>query len=276
MDKVLKSISYITLTIFISTTYVILYCFCDRAEHIHHKLFYKNITDVLIVKLNYFGGWPLITLNMEFFSPLLWVSFKYTLLFYLFLVIHKMSDDRFLNPGRDAYSITYLNRGYWGHLLCAMNFGFRHFGMLCYVYGMMAMFGFRCPTPLLRELIALYIWHGFFGWFLSRKIHISLSPFIMVRPFYLTMMFLIVIEYNLPGRTWEIINLLPIAYALWFLRVGQFQERHCGILFYDYVVPEKGDNLYDEYIRLRKEGSLVFRFKEYIKEKIGYNQEYVQ
>lgn len=253
-------------------------------ETLHEKLFYtkkvlsyNNFSGIEIIDISTnFLGIPILTLNMEFFAPLLEQGFLYGMIFLVFLSVHNLLGCTFLDPAGD--SVIHDTRP----LRVTMGIHFKHvieymFWYLCFIgafYGIMGMFLCSCPTPFLRSLIGLFIGFTTFETMIYKKTGYYLTPFVPKR-FDAILLSLIWIEYTSPGKAIEFIKILPIFYAFWFYKIGQYRERYAGIFFMSSLPPEPGDECYKEYREYKRESSLIFNVIKYVKNKVGNYQKHI-
>lgn len=248
-------------------------------EHLHQKLFYttkimsfNNFSGQELIDINTnFFGIPILTLNMEFFAPLLQEGFIYGLIFYGFLIMHNLSGYKLLDPAGD--SVTHESRPLRAtmafHCKHVMEYMFWHLVFMSAFYGLMGMFFCECPTPFLRSLIGLFVGFIIFMSVVHEKTgsNCFLSPLAPKR-FDTVLLSLIWVEYNYPGKSIEFIKILPLFYALWFYKVGQYRERHAQIFFVSNLPPAKGDECYQQYKEYKRQSSLVFNIVKYVKNKV--------
>jgi hypothetical protein len=251
-------------------------------EGIHQNLYYLGEViapratgmELFNCQKDYFLGFPLITLNMNYWAPIVWDSLKYSFIFFLFLGVHRLLGSVFLDPaGNDfiLFDSRKLRVTMAMHVWHAMHFFWWHLVWMGVTYGFFRLFSCKCPSPFLRELIALFFGMMVFEQLIHQKTGYYLTPFVPKR-FDTILLLLIWIEYEAPGKAMEFIKLMPVAYGFWIYKVGQFRERHFWIFFRSYLPPEPEDECYEAYKAYRRDQSLFFHVIKYIQGKVKKNQ----
>lgn len=251
-------------------------------EMLHKKLFdignlvapFNTGKEILNIQKDFFIGFPLITPNLDFWAPLIMQSLKYSFVFFIFLVLHRISGSVFLDPAGDSviHDRRKLGCTIPMHVFHSIGYFGWHIGYLAGIYGLMGMFGYKCPTPLLRELISLLVAFSVFGMLIHEKTGFDLTP-VFPKRFDTILLFLIFVEYQTPGKSIQFMNIIPFAYALWYYKIGQHRDRHFGIFFKNDRAPQQGDECYEAYRAHKKEVSLFFYVIEYVKSKIYNNKQ---
>jgi hypothetical protein len=263
----------------------ILYTSSFFDEGMHQKLYYFGEViapratgmELFNCQKNYFLGLPLITLNMNYWAPIVWDSLKYSFIFFLFLGAHRLLGSVLLDPAGDDYILfesRKLRTTMAMHVWHAMEFLWKHVAWMGITYGLFRLFSCKCPSPFLRELISLFFGMMMFEQLIHEKTGYYLTPFVPKR-FDAVLLLLIWVEYEAPGRAMEFIKLMPIAYGFWIYKVGRFRERHFWIFFRSYLPPEPEDECYEAYKAYKRSNSLFFNIVEYVQEKVKSNKDNV-
>lgn len=257
---------------------VILYTSSFFNEDMHQKLYYLGEViaprttgmELFNCQKNYFLGFPLITLNMNYWAPIVWDSLKYSFIFFLFLGAHRLLGYVLLDPAGNDYILfdrRKLRVTMAVHVWHAIHFFLWHVSWMGIAYGFFRLFSCKCPSPFLRELMALFFGFMVFEQLIYKKTGYYLTPFFPKR-FDIILLLLIWVEYEAPGKAIEFIKLIPVFYGLWLYKKGRFRERHFGIFFRAYLPPEPGDECYEAYKAYKQEQSLFFHIVKYVKDKI--------
>lgn len=263
----------------------VLYISSFLDETIHQKLYYLGEViapratgmELLNCEKNFFLGFPLITLNMDYWGVIAWDSLKYSGIFFLFLALHRILGSVFLDPAGDDYILfdrRKLRVTMGIHIWHAIQFFCWHLAWMGITYGFFRLFSCKCPSPFLRELIAFFFFFGLFRQLIGEKTGYRLSPFAPAG-FDKIILLLIWIEYEAPGRAIEFIKLMPLAYGFWLYKVGQYRERHFWIFFRSYLPPEPEDECYEAYKAYKREQSLFFNVIKYIQHKVKKDKHHV-
>lgn len=258
------------------------YLFINLDESAHYALWKLGLNKIILCDKTVYGSpeFPVLIPDIRFFAPLLWVTLKYSFVFFLFLAFNRYVPN-FLDPDADPDGFVLL-KGERSelhvsipmHACTAVWFFVVNFGILCWLYGMIGLLNegakppSDCPTSLTRELFAFSIFLHEFGRVIHKKTGIWLTPFFPKR-FGTLLNLLAALDYLVPGKAIEFLKLFPVCYMLWMWKVGIHRERHAGFLFYSYLPPtEKDGEFYEAYQKHLKENSFIFIIKEYLHNKI--------
>lgn len=265
------------------------YLFVHLDESVHRALWKAGLNKIILCDKEYYGSkeFPVLIPDIGFFAPLLWVTLKYSFVFFLFLAFNRCVPN-FLDPDADPDGFVLL-KGERSALhvslpmhACTAVWSFiRMFFVLCVYYGIIGLLNAGtkppsdCPTALTRELFAISIFLHEFGEIIHKKTGTWLTPFFPKR-FGSWLNLLAALDYLVPGRAIEFLRFFPAFYMIWMWKIGIHRERHAGFLFYSYLPPtEKDGEFYEAYQNYVREHSIVFCVKEYLRNKINKDKQNV-